>query len=392
MEREFPKNVKQIGNVCGDPKIYVEDYVDTYLNQLCGKAEEAPVAAVLTGERVEQNEQNVVYVSGALRIREIAMVGNEPVIPDEAWERACDEKELFFEGQEIVGWCLVEGSHSPAMQKGICRMHDRLFPQENTLFIWKGAVDGEESYYVRKYDELMEIGGHYIFYEKNPSMQNFLVTSRKKIGVSPSEVVEDRAAKDFRTAIKERLAEKEQRRSSRFAYVLSLALVLAVLGIGISTMNNYDKMEAVQSSLDTLSESVGQAQASDAAEGRGGKEPEENGDGQVDEEEEKEDQSETASVTDQVSESAPSGAEGETESGQEAQTETLTPVDEASESIAAASVDSESPSVYTVCKGDTLDSISLRFYGTASKVDEICAINGLNDGNLIIIGQELRLP
>ena len=34
MEREFPKNVKQIGNVCDEPKIYVEDYVDTYLNQL----------------------------------------------------------------------------------------------------------------------------------------------------------------------------------------------------------------------------------------------------------------------------------------------------------------------------------------------------------------------
>ena len=34
MERQFPKNVKQIGNVCDEPKIYVEDYVDTYLNQL----------------------------------------------------------------------------------------------------------------------------------------------------------------------------------------------------------------------------------------------------------------------------------------------------------------------------------------------------------------------
>ena len=34
MERQFPKNVRQIGNVSDEPKIYVEDYVDTYLNQL----------------------------------------------------------------------------------------------------------------------------------------------------------------------------------------------------------------------------------------------------------------------------------------------------------------------------------------------------------------------
>ena len=43
MEREFPKNVKQIGNVCDEPKIYVEDYVDTYLNQLRERAQSEPV-------------------------------------------------------------------------------------------------------------------------------------------------------------------------------------------------------------------------------------------------------------------------------------------------------------------------------------------------------------
>ena len=32
MEKQFPKNVRQIGNVCDEPKIYVEDYVDN-----CGR-------------------------------------------------------------------------------------------------------------------------------------------------------------------------------------------------------------------------------------------------------------------------------------------------------------------------------------------------------------------
>ena len=31
MERQFPKNVKQIGNVSDSPRIYVEDYVETFL-------------------------------------------------------------------------------------------------------------------------------------------------------------------------------------------------------------------------------------------------------------------------------------------------------------------------------------------------------------------------
>ncbi len=39
MERQLPKNVRQIGNVSDNPKIYVEDYVDTYLNQLRGESQ-----------------------------------------------------------------------------------------------------------------------------------------------------------------------------------------------------------------------------------------------------------------------------------------------------------------------------------------------------------------
>jgi LysM repeat protein len=47
---------------------------------------------------------------------------------------------------------------------------------------------------------------------------------------------------------------------------------------------------------------------------------------------------------------------------------------------------------YIVEKGDTLDSISMKQYGTIGKVDEICSLNGLADGNLIFIGQKLLLP
>ena len=41
MERQLPKNVRQIGNVSDSPKIYVEDYVDTFFAQLCEKCEKA---------------------------------------------------------------------------------------------------------------------------------------------------------------------------------------------------------------------------------------------------------------------------------------------------------------------------------------------------------------
>ena len=47
---------------------------------------------------------------------------------------------------------------------------------------------------------------------------------------------------------------------------------------------------------------------------------------------------------------------------------------------------------YTVQRGDTLDKISLKLYGTTDEAEAICKMNGLTDGNLIFIGQKLLLP
>ena len=47
---------------------------------------------------------------------------------------------------------------------------------------------------------------------------------------------------------------------------------------------------------------------------------------------------------------------------------------------------------YVVQKGDTLDTISQKVYGDSSQAEAICKMNGLSDGNLIYIGQKLLLP
>ncbi len=75
----------------------------------------------------------------------------------------------------------------------------------------------EEVFYAYKFGEIMQMGGHYIYYEKNPEMQNYMINTRRENGVTPSEVVEDRAAKDFRSAVREKMEYKEQHQSSKFA-------------------------------------------------------------------------------------------------------------------------------------------------------------------------------
>lgn len=65
MEKQFPKNVRQIGNVSDSPKIYVEDYVDTFLNQLCDKMEEEPQGGFSDRrKRTDRRTGLCVYIRG----------------------------------------------------------------------------------------------------------------------------------------------------------------------------------------------------------------------------------------------------------------------------------------------------------------------------------------
>ena len=47
---------------------------------------------------------------------------------------------------------------------------------------------------------------------------------------------------------------------------------------------------------------------------------------------------------------------------------------------------------YTVKAGDTLAGISEMYYGSLEKVEEICALNGIDDENTILPGQKILLP
>ena len=377
MERQLPKNVRQIGNVSDEPKIYVEDYVDTYLNQLKDKAKEEPVGIALAGEILVLEGQPVVYISGAFRLAEVEVRGKEISLKEETVKQMEPDRKKYFPETEIVGWGLIEDGKPMGRSREVGRIHSKYFSKDQSVFIWKDSLDGEEVFYAFKYGELMQMGGHYVFYEKNPAMQNYMISTRKKIGVTPSEVVEDRAAKDFRSVVRERMDAKSDRQNSRLIYITSALLVVVVLVIGVSTMNNYDKMEAVQSSLESLSQSVNspESQTETVTEDEG------------------DDEEEGAAAKAQVE-------TGETESVQEASGDTASDssgegdTDDTGAVMTAdpSEIDLDEDDYYVVQKGDTLDTISMKVYGDAAHVDAICRMNGLSDGNLIYIGQKLLLP
>ena len=125
MERQLPKNVRQIGNVCDEPKIYVEDYVDTYLSQIRMKAIDSPQAAALVGDITEKDGQAVVYISGAIQMKEIEIKGTDIVINEDTKKELEEKQKEYFPSQDIVGWCLVENGHPMSLNRGVNKIHGR---------------------------------------------------------------------------------------------------------------------------------------------------------------------------------------------------------------------------------------------------------------------------
>ena len=61
-----PKNIKQIGDVSSDKKIYIEDYAFTYINSIAYNNPMIEQAGVLLGELQKDSEEKCVFVKGVI--------------------------------------------------------------------------------------------------------------------------------------------------------------------------------------------------------------------------------------------------------------------------------------------------------------------------------------
>ena len=241
-------------------------------------------------------------------------------------------------------------------------------------------------------------------------MQNYMISARKKNGVFPSETVEDRAAKDFRNMVRTRNGRQRQKKAGSLMYAVSACLVLVLIVMGVSMVNNFDKMRSVQTTLDNLSagapetvetsgtvtavtpeEEDGTGDTSDASVEEGSGEEEQSTDAQA---EEQTDQRESGTAESESGDtSAQDEASVQDELSVESSSDAVSDTDaETSDSSSQSSGENGSDGVYVVEKGDTLAIISRKMYGDISHVDAICRMNGIEDGDLIYVGQKLLLP
>lgn len=427
MERQIPKNVRQIGNVSDSPKIYVEDYVDTFFAQLSDKYRDdpqKPLGAFLIGDFQTYEGEDYVYIYGAIQMQELRVSGMEYLIDDETWKRAYEECKQFFEEGELIGWFVVRDDAEKAPGNSTVKLHKKSFPKKNTVFIICDPQEKEETYYVHKMNDLMEIGGHYTYYEKNPCMQDYMISSRKKNGAVQTEVVEDKAAQNFRDLARKQGKRTRQKHQGNFVYAMSVGLVLVLVIMGGAMLNNFNKIRKAQNQLEEVAGTIntvkdaGNSGNSNESNDPNGGQADGSEDGTADENTGAENENSTAGddadqgktdsaankntdteKSNSASDKKAEGDDGTSKNDTDGDASTNSsqaknsPSDEVVEASAVPSSSTNgSDGVYVVEKGDTLAIISKKMYGDVTHIDAICRMNGLSNGNLIYIGQKLLLP
>lgn len=401
MERQIPKNVRQIGNVSDSPKIYVEDYVDTFFAQLSDKYRDdpqKPLGAFLIGDFQTYEGEDYVYIYGAIQMQELRVSRMEYLIDDETWKRAYEECKQFFEEGELIGWFVVRDDAEKAPGNSTVKLHKKSFPKKNTVFIICDPQEKEETYYVHKMNDLMEIGGHYTYYEKNPCMQDYMISSRKKNGAVQTEVVEDKAAQNFRDLARKQGKRTRQKHQGNFVYAMSVGLVLVLVIMGVAMLNNFNKIRKAQNQLEEVAGTINTVK--DAGNSGNSNESNDPNGGQADDSEKgTADENTGAEKSNSVSDKKAEGDDGTSKNGTDGTASANSSQAKNSQSdevVEASAVPSSSTNgsdgVYVVEKGDTLAIISKKMYGDVTHIDAICRMNGLSNGNLIYIGQKLLLP
>ena len=418
---KIPKNVMQIGTGSPNVKLYMEDYVHTFLERCQGKE-----TCLAFGQQEEKDGIRYYLIYGVEKETDFRR-GNFP----------------YFQKLERIG---------------------KIEKKEAAVRFW--TVRGEE----------IQIGGYFIFYEQNEEMQAYMIAEREQS--RPADVEEERVMEAINARREKRKAEaaadaargitasrasvpnaasgrktvlsrlgalkaaaptlNAASRKTAFgtAYqarlgstgalfpklcrIGCLVLLLVLVGTALTSVNQYPDMKAVSALLagavrNTKNETENTSPGLIVEETVGWNSSDEMAQSAALDEATQADDATGAANTamdDEVTDNRTAGnvmtdnvtADSATADSATADSQNAVATDADAESSTARQSASASdffpqvqealahPESYQVQKGDSLIAISRRFYGTDEKVIEICRLNNIKDPNQIQPGQNILLP
>lgn len=385
MNMNVPKNIRQIGECSASQKIYIEDYVVTFLKQLSDKKKNMSAVAALYG-KIER-EENYIYcfVMGAAECDTKEEKERNVLFSEENHRQAFFVQKEYFAQYDMIGWALLESENDYVSKDTIVKTQLQKFAEGDKLYYEMHREDDSEQFIILESGTAHTVEGYYIFYDKNEGMQNYLVNWNASQEKPDTEYIVDRAARQFRTVYHNRKEEKNHRQIVGLLYAATLLLLTFCCVTGISMMNNYEKMKGMELALNHLVLAMEEQRLPDIT-------------SQVMSEAVITETAATEAVAALAEETQPPAQSTETVSNNmpqitEAAAEAVS--NDSAETIGYTLQKGSEESVhavYIVQKGDTLLKISRRFYNNADMIEEICALNQIENPNDIMQQQKILLP
>lgn len=418
--QKIPKNIRQIGGIEDWIKVYVEDYVVTYIHRLKAQGSAEEKYGILLGKK-ERSERSVyLFLSGAMEVSEDELSG------ENGQARIEETISQRFPGTEVWGWFLCDSEGQETSEEKAELIFRRYFQKEYQVLFWQ--KDQEADFYVCPIRGLERLRGYHIYYERNEEMQEYMILSSPHFRTEPEEPKEE-LIDHYRKIMQEKkpaAARQGAKKNYNFAHAASLVCVFLMGIMAFYGRQDMQTSALVKDQPDTRTASVSETSPTPAsvivrehpanltptqeAEAANPVTGQSDGNGRLDEngqmggngQSDENGQSVGNNKSDENGQSGEAGqpeqdGEGEAAvtSGQDALTETEAPLEETQpeetdppETEAQASV----PDTYQVEPGDTLQKISMRIYGNEDMIYEICEKNDITNPDFLYAGQVLVLP
>ena len=359
---DTPARVKQMGGVESKIKIFMEDYVYTYLYQYGRSGGGKEKLAVLVGRHYVVNGQETVVISGTIQAKETVQENGAERFTDKTWEHIGEQMQKYFKGMSVVGWVHCQpgfGAFLMAKDEGF---HREYFKEKWQVLYVLDTVDKLDTFYICNEDGtgLRQARGYFVYYDKNREMQDYMLENSmvkpKEAQVEEEQEIaavlmeewrerrkptqEERldAAQDIRRVLKKReqAAKQAKKEHDRLLAAVSCVLCVVCVSLGIAMWQSLDRLQMVEQELMAMQNSY-QTLAEDFA---------------------------------------------------GVKVQSVFAVQQAD----TAEEKTERTKKYIVEGGDSLGYISRKFYGDNEGIERIMAANGLENADMIYEGQTLWIP
>lgn len=260
----FPENIRQVGESGGVCRMYIEDYVMTYMRRIFNEKQENAML-VLVGTYGKGVVSGCPFVYGAVLLEAEIMDGVAALTKDK-WDDVYRQIHEYFSGAQILGWAFGVNLWNSHADNIIRQIQKKFFCEEGKILFLSDLSEKDERVFFWKNGELKEQPGYVIYFEKNSEMQDYMLGSQESKSFESDYT--DTVTDEIRGVIEKKEEWKKNRQQYVFGSFVALVLFVLVIG-GNILLSSLSKIESLEQSIAAMKNDIkSDTQMSNASDGK----------------------------------------------------------------------------------------------------------------------------